>query len=323
MNDAFHGLSTIVMLLLPVIGALALVLRIAFLIKEDLDYKRSRMSFLRLADYERPTVSLDPKPEARPGIFLRHFNSPQRAYLRQQRWWIAGYIFCSWLSLVIFILGLGGGREELNSHWNLGWCALLAFIFAGASVEREVLEGRFIRTRPLTRCFAFWSSTGVVLTSLLTAIATTVLGLFLMLRMSYGPVWSQGPSAIDPPDIAKQAYLISTLRTSPLPPFLPLLTTTTLVFGLVVAVGSLYLRLITHSTSKSALFVRRFFWPSFLFVFLYVFINGPYSNGFKRILFEYNNAGPPASYAYALVLLAIAAALLKLAEFVNERRETS
>jgi hypothetical protein len=305
MNDAFNGLSVFVTFLLPVILLLVFLL----VLKED------------VADYGIPPVPFDPEPVARPGIFLHHLNSPQRAYLRQQRRWIAGYIFCSWLSLVVFIIGLSGGREELNSYWNLGWCALLAFSFADTSVEQKALELRFIRTRPLTLRFLFWSRTGVALTSLLTAIATAVLGLFLMLRMSYGSVWSQGPGVIDAPDIAKQAHLVSTLQTSPLRSFLPLLTTTTLAFSLVVAVYSLYWRFITNSTSKFTFFVRWLFWASFVWLF---WLNpGTYSIRFKRILFQYNNAGPPASYAYALILIMIATALLRLAQFFNERRETS
>jgi len=52
-------------------------------------------------------------------------------------------------------------------------------------------------------------------------------------------------------------------------------------------------------------------------------IHGISSIRFARILFVYNTVGPPASYAYALVPIAIAAALLRLAQFFNERRETS
>jgi hypothetical protein len=159
----------------------------------------------------------------------------------------------------------------------------------------------------------------VALTSLLTAIATAVLGLFLMLRMSYGSVWSQGPGVIDAPDIAKQAHLVSTLQTSPLRSFLPLLTTTTLAFSLVVAVYSLYWRFITNSTSKFTFFVPWLLWGSFFFVL----IDGTHSIRFARIPFQYNNAGPLASYAYALIPIMIAAALLRLAQFFNERRETS
>jgi len=58
-------------------------------------------------------------------------------------------------------------------------------------------------------------------------------------------------------------------------------------------------------------------------VFVYVLIDRTHSTRLKRTLFEYNNAGPPASYAYALLLLAVAAALLRLAQFLNERREMS
>jgi hypothetical protein len=137
MNDAFNGLSVFVTFLLPVILLLVFLL----VLKED------------VADYELPPVPFDPEPVARPGIFLHHLNSPQRAYLRQQRRWVAGYIFCSWLSLVVFVIGLRGGREELNSYWNLGWCALLAFTFADTCVEQKVLELRFIGTRPLTLRF--------------------------------------------------------------------------------------------------------------------------------------------------------------------------
>ncbi len=271
MNHAFNGLCVFVTFLLPQIVVLVALARSEHRTKKA------------LADYERPMVSLDPKPEARPGIFLRRLNSPQRAYLRQQRGWIAAYIFCSWLLLVFF------RREELNSDWNLGWCAFLAFIFAQASVEQKVLELRFIRTRPLALCFLFWSRTGVALTSLLTAIATAVLGLPLK------------------------------LQTYPLQQFLPLLTTATLVFSLVVAVDSLYWRLLTNSTSKFASFFPSLLW----FPFFYALIPGISSIRFARILFIYNNAGPPASYAYALVPIAIAAALLRLAQFLDERRETS
>ncbi len=62
MNGGFNGLSTIVMFLLPLIGILAVFAA-------------------------RTMVSFGP---SRPGIFLRHLTSPQRAYLRQQRGWIAG-----------------------------------------------------------------------------------------------------------------------------------------------------------------------------------------------------------------------------------------
>jgi hypothetical protein len=269
MNDAFNGLF-VFLTFLQVVVLVVLA-------------RSEHGTMKELADYEQPTVSLDPKPEAPPGFFLRHFNSPQRAYLRQQRGWIAAYIFCSWLLLVFF------RRGELNSDWNLGWCAFVAFIFAQTSVEPQVLELRFIRTRPLTLCFLFWSRTGAALTSLLAAIATAVLELFLK------------------------------LRPSPLPPFLPLLTTTTLVFSLGVAIDNLYWRLISNSTSKFASLFRSLLW----FPFFYLLIHGISSIRFASILFRYNNAGSPASYAYALVLLAITAALLKLAQFVNERREAS
>ena len=113
----------------------------------------------------------------------------------------------------------------------------------------------------------------MALTSLLTAIATAVLGLFLMLRMSYGSVWSQGPSVIDAPDIPKQAYiLISTLQTSPLQPLLSLLTTTALFFSLVVAVNKLHWRLIINSSSKFARIVRYLIPPPGYFLWSSLFV---------------------------------------------------
>ena len=165
----------------------------------------------------------------------------------------------------------------------------------------------------------------MALTSLLTAIATAVLGLFLMLRMSYGSVWSQGPSVIDAPDIPKQAYiLISTLQTSPLQPLLSLLTTTALFFSLVVAVNKLHWRLIINSSSKFARIVRYLIPPPGYFLWSSLFVvPGIYSSRFARILFQYNNAGPPAAtYAHALILLAVAAALLRLVQFLDGRKET-
>lgn len=308
MNDTFDGLSIVIELLLPLLVIIVLlILKAAFIMKRQ------------LADSEHSGVSFGLEPEARSNMFLRHLeSSPQLAYLRRQRRWIGGYIFCSWLLLVLFIIGLGGGREELNSYWNVGCCAWLAVIFADISVQQKGLEPRFVRTRPLTLCFLFWSSTGVALTSLLAAIATAALGLFLMLRLSYGLPSGQELSLA--PDAARQAsILISTLQASPLRPVLPLLTTTTLVFSLVVAVFSLFWRLATNSGSKFAPFVQFVLYA--LFFWLVSSLTPRLYSQFGRFLFQYNNVGLPASYACALIPIVIATALLRFGQLCYARKE--
>ena len=335
MNDAFT-VFFIFGVLLGLLGAMVFLISKSALIMKK-----------QLAEYERPATQFDSKPEATPGIFLRHFNSPQIAYLRQQRSWIAQCIVGSWLSLMFFCFGLSIGHGELNSYsfafsfpqrvwyeylraglvWNLAWSAFLAAIFARtASAQQKGIEPRFIRTRPLTLHFLFWSRTGVALTSLLTAIAMAALGFFFMLRMFCGPVWRQGLSVINRPEITKQQahILMWTLQTSPVRPFLSLLTTTTLVFSLGVAAGSLASRCMLSSNSVLASFVRNYLFSG-LFVGLLCLsvsaIEGTSSFRFARVLFVYDTVGPPPSYAFALLPIAIAAALLELARFFDGRRE--
>ncbi len=330
MNDSLgETVLRFELLFAQIVGLVVLILWIAFRLKK------------KLASSKRSG-----KPFAAPGIVLRHFNSPQRAYLLQQHWWLAGYFLCLWLALVGFNCALPFGQEKLNSYgfalslpqylwyaylrsgffWSLGLSGLLAAGFARVSVQQRGIEPRFIRTRPLTRRCIFWSRTGIALASLLAAIATAAVGSFLLLVKEYGPVWNQGLSIIDFPGITEQQahILISTLRTSPLRPFLSLLTTTALVFSLGVAIGGPLWGLKPNSTSKAAEFLRRLLFSYLLtgiFGLAFFAFRGRLSFRIVGILFQYNTVGPPPSYAWALIPMFISAALLKLAQCLDGRRE--
>jgi hypothetical protein len=95
-----------------------------------------------------------------------------------------------------------------------------------------------------------------------------------------------------------------------------------LVFSFAVAIGGLLWRFIPNSNSKLASVVRNFLFAWFFVQLMRLassVIQGTSSIPLAKILFP---AGPPPSYAYALIPIAIAAALLRLAQFFNGRKET-
>jgi cellulose synthase/poly-beta-1,6-N-acetylglucosamine synthase-like glycosyltransferase len=156
MNDSCGAAVFVLEILLGLLVAIVLLARCAVSHLEK-----------ELADYERPITQLQLEPENTTGIFLRWFNSPQRAYLRQQHRWIAGCIFCLWLSLLFFSLGFSLEQQKPGSYgfalsqpqsvwntylrfgfvWNQAWPAFLAAVFALVSVRQKDIEPRFIRTR--------------------------------------------------------------------------------------------------------------------------------------------------------------------------------
>jgi len=286
----------------------------------------------------------DPKPEPAPGIFLRRFSLPQRSYLRrEERVGRLGYLLGSWILLVWFSENLPPQMADSQGlalslpqsvwygylwfgfHFDLVMCGLAAAVFAVAVVGRKSMKCE--RTLPLTLRFIFWSRAGVMLTSLVAAIVTAALGFFLLMLIFYGPVWNHVPSPIDIPGITKQQadHVISTLQTSPLRLVLSLLTTSMVIFSLVVAIRSLPWSFTPRSNSKLAATLKCLYWMAgTVFVGLFV-LWGTESSQLARVLFLYNdkNAGPAPSYAYALLPVMISAALLELARFFNSRNEIS
>jgi hypothetical protein len=294
---------------------------------------------------EPPVPRFDPKPEPAPGTLLRHFNSPQRSYLRGQgRWGRLEYLVGSWVLFVMFCENLPPQMADSydmalslpQSVWytylhvgfsfGLTMCGFAAAVFAAVAVRRKSRRLEFERTRPLTLRFLFWSRTGLALAALLAAIATAALGFFLLLRIFYGPVWNHVPSTIAAPGITWQQaqHVISTLQTSPLPLVLSHLTTSTLIFSLVVAVRSLPWGFTPSSNSKFATTLVVVYWTSGAILLIFFVLWGTGSLQPARVLFLYNHrdVGPPP-YACALIPIMIAAVLLTLAQFSYARNEIS
>jgi hypothetical protein len=301
---------------------------------------RLKKGRLALKNGEPPATPFEPKPEPAPGIFLRRFNPPQRVYLRRQRRiWLLGYILCSWILFVTFSVSLppqmadnGGFALSLpQSVWytcvrvgfgvDVTFCSLSAVLFGGIAVQRKTVAVRFMRTRPVTLRLIFWGRTGLALTNLLAGITTAALGFFLLLLIFYGPVWNHVPSAISAQEITEQQadYVISALQTSPARLVLSLLTTSTLVFSLVVLLRSLPWSPLPNPNSIAGITLFSCLY-AVAFSLMWVFLLSP---PFARVLFFYNykDVGPPPSYAYALIAITIAAALLRRAEFFNARNE--
>jgi hypothetical protein len=166
----------------------------------------------------------------------------------------------------------------------------------------------------------------LALTSLLAAIVTAVLGFFLLLLIFYGLVWNHLENAISFHGITEQAahHLISTLQTSPLRLVLSLLTTSMLIFTLVVAMGSLPGSFTPRSNSKLATMLVVLYWMAGVILLFYFVLQRAESLQLARVLFLYNDrdSGPPP-YAYALIPTVIAAALLRLAQLFSARKEIS
>ncbi|MGC2110715.1 MAG: hypothetical protein WA655_14435 [Candidatus Korobacteraceae bacterium] len=211
--------------------------------------------------------------------------------------------------------------------FDLFICGVASALLACSAIQRKSSTNlRSLRTRPLTLRFLFWARTGSALTTLLASIATAAVGFLLLLLIFYGPVWNHVPSTISAQGITEQEAhdLISTLQTSPVRPVLSWLTTSTLIFSLIVALRSLPWgsRLTSNSTFATMLLVL--YWTLGLLLLLFCLIWTPPSLEFaRRILFLYNHrdAGPPP-YACALIPVVIAAALLRLAQFFYARNET-
>ncbi len=311
----------------------------------------------RLKNGEASVTRFDPKPDPVPGIFLRHFHSPQRAYLRQRRSWQLGYLICSWVLFLMFCEWLppqmadsyGSALTLPQSVWyvnlragvgnDLFICGVAAALFATVAVRRKSMVRKFERTRPLTLRFLFWARTGLALTTLLASIATAAVGFLLLLLIFYGPVWNHVPSAISAQGITElEAHdLISTLQTSPVRPVLSLLTTSTLIFSVIVALrslpwGSMPKPNSTFPTTSVVVASIEFPRPRLRVVLYWILGSNlllfsliwaaPSLQFARRMLFLYNHhdVGPPP-YACALIPIVIAAALLWLAQFFNARNE--
>jgi len=298
----------------------------------------------KLAD-ESPVTPFDPKPEPAPGIVLRRFNLPQRSYLRRQgRWANLGYVVGSWVLFVMFCenlppqmadssgLALTLPQRVWYAYLRVGFvfdlciCGVAAALFAVSAIQRRSsIDLKSLRMRPLTLRFLFWSRTGLLLAALLAAIATAALGFFLLMLIFYGPVWNHVPGAVAGQGITEQQahYVISTLQTSPMRLVLSLLTTSTLIFSLVAVIRSLPWSFTPRSQSTLATTLLVLYWTIGSMLLVLFPIWGTESLQVARVLFLYNDkdVGPAPSYAYALIPIAIAAALLRLAQFIDGRRE--
>lgn len=294
---------------------------------------------------ESSVKPFDPEPEPAPGILLRRFNRPQRSYLRREvRWGQLGYLVGSWVLFVMFCLSLAPQMADsydsvltlpqsvwyLNLRAGFGFdlfiCGVAAAVLACRAIQRKSsIDLRSLRTRPMTLRFLFWARTGSALTTLLASIATAAAGFLLLLLIFYGPVWNHAPSAISAQGITEEEAhdLISTLQTSPVRPVLSWLTTSTLIFSLIVALRSLPWDSRPKSNSTFATMLLVLYWTLGLLLLLFCLIWTPPSLEFaRRILFLYNHhdLGPPP-YACALIPIVIAAALLRLAQFFYARNE--
>lgn len=287
----------------------------------------------------------DPKPEPASGILLGRFNLPQRSYLRRQgRIGRSGYIAGSWVLFVLFCESLPPQMADsydsalsvpqsvwyLNLRSGFGFdlfiCCVAAALLACAAIQRKSsIELRSLRTRPLTLRFLFWARTGWALATLLASIATAAVGFLLLLLIFYGPVWNHVPSAISAPGITEQEAhdLISTLQTTPVRPILSWLTTSTLIFSLIVAVRSLPWGPVRKSNSTFATMRAALYWTIGFMVLLFFLAWTPPSLEFvRRILFLYNHHdGGPPPYACSLIPIVIAAALLRFGQFCYARKE--
>lgn len=310
--------------------------------------KKNRLALNSSKLANEPTLGpFDPKPEAPPGILLRRFNFPQRIYLRsQRRIWLLGYVLCSWVLFVMFCenlppqiadshgLPLTLAQSVWYAYLRVGFgfdliiCGFAATLFAAGAIQRKSsMELKSLRTRPLTLRFLFWSRTGLALTSLLAAIGTAALGFFLLLLTFYGPVWNHLQNAISFQGITEQHahYVISTLQTSPLRLVLSLLTTSLLIFSIVVAIRSLPWSFTPCSNSTLGTVLVFLYWMAGFILLVFLVLWGNESLQLARVLFLYNhkNVEPAPPYAYALLPTVIAAALLRLAQLFSARKEIS
>jgi hypothetical protein len=294
-------------------------------------------------------LPFEPKPEPTPGLLLRLFSTPQRAYLRQQIALAKGcFYIVGWVSLVLFTAGLlpqyvneyGLEQPLAQRVWYsyLNHVTLSEFWFAfaalgGALIALSALTtdapAIFNRTRPLTRSFLFWARVLPAIATVLAAIAMGAVVSLLLLLVFYGPVWLHLLDALQAPNgsllmqglTAQQStHLVHLLLTSAPRIFLSMTTTAILVFAVFAAMIAQPFNILQKRSSKFAT-VPFAFVGSFMGIAIIHIVHGANFLRVSHATFVYLSLGPPPPYMYVLLPLAASALLLYLAQLLVARKE--
>jgi hypothetical protein len=301
--------------------------------------QKRRLAAEENRESEPPFASVDLPA---PGFLLRRFNHEERNYLlRSKKTLLVFFAMLCWVLTVSFCGGLLPSAIEHNNYYGFNgalkiWSSYLdqfvsmSFIFYGmipmivgavSVVDIAVIaQARFPRSRPLSRRFLFWSRVLPVLGACISGFVLAALLSLLVLRVSYGPVYSHlhdaavaQPNTADPScgcDGKADLFATSLPRL-----FLSQATTALVGFSLAVAVMMLPFQF-QRRPILGFLVMACVIGYQYLFFYISFF-----ATSIGRYIFLYTQTGPPPPYAYALIPILLSTALLLLASKFSNRLE--
>jgi hypothetical protein len=307
--------------------------------------KRQAAELERNGGVEPPYAPVEPSA---PGWLLRRFHVSERTQLRRMKnlpWtilgmfaWVLSFAMTGGLlpsAIAKIDLGQGVATNIWHSYLTQGllastpMCTIFTMMGAGLAMLElaTAASGQFVRTRPLSRRFLYWSRVLPTLTAMIGGFVLAAALSWVLLLACYGPVYRYldsdsllAAASFHDNHLAHLGRLGEAWRThltSAPRLLLSLLTTMLMEFGFVVALLLQPIRMLRSKVVGGVLI-----WLGFIFFAILTPTINVISPRYARFFFLYNRLGPPPGYGHALVPVTVAIVFLVLASFFHERLET-